>query len=88
VSVNGTTNFWIVVVNKASAPVNGDAAVWAFPLTHTGSVSMSFGGSPGMSVDFPGGMYLGTGIAYAVSTVPEKVSLAAVSDCTVFAQYV
>jgi disulfide bond formation protein DsbB len=29
---------------------------------------MSFGGSPGTSVDFPGGMYLGTGIAYAVST--------------------
>ena len=86
-NVSGGTNFWIVIVNKATAPVNGDAAVWAFPLTHTGSVSMSFGGSPGASLDFPGGLHLGTGIAYAVSTIPEKVNLPAISDCTVFAEY-
>ena len=87
VNVNGGTNFWIVVVNKASAPVNGDAAVWAFPLTHTGSVSMSFGTGPERSVDFPGGLYLGTGIACAVSVIPEKVQLPSQSDCTIFAEY-
>lgn len=83
VNTSGATPYYLVVCNKASAPVNNDAVVAAVPIDKTTSW-----GSSANTIDFgPEGMYLSLGVAYAISTSPEKVTLAASLDAFVWGLY-
>jgi len=79
VNTHATNNYFLVLVDKASAPVANDAAVWAIPLASVASFGLS-----GQKFDFPGGLKFTTGLAYAISTTPHKVTLPATLDCVVF----
>ncbi len=79
VNTHATNNYFLVLVDKASAAVNNDAAVWAIPLASVASFGLS-----GQKFDFPGGLKFATGLAYAISTTPHKVTLPATLDCVVF----
>lgn len=82
-NTSATTNYYLVGVNKASAPVANDATVFAIPL----SANTTFGTST-QALDFgPDGLYLATGVSFAISTTPEKVTLAGSTMCSVWAQY-
>lgn len=85
VSTAAATDYYLVGVNKNSAPVAGDATLFAIPLQDTAS---NWAGSSN-GLDFgPEGMYFSAGIAYAISTTPQVVTLAAVPNSfTVFARY-
>lgn len=84
VNTSTTTSYYLVGVDKAIAPVNGDDALFAIPLQ---DASSNFAGS-GNGLDFGvDGMFFGAGIAYAISTTPQIVTLAAASTVAVFARY-
>lgn len=79
-----TAVYWLVCVNKATAPANNDAVVASCLLPHQLAASPA---TPAPPLDFGiGGKYFSTGISFAISTTPEKVTLGA-SDCHVWADY-
>lgn len=78
-NTHATNNYYLVLVDKASAPVANDAAVWAIPLASLAAFGLS-----AQKFDFPGGLKFAVGLAYAISTTPQKVTLPASSDCVVF----
>lgn len=81
-NTSAATKYYLLVINKATAPVADDVAVASVPLDTTGS----FGGS-GNSLDFGEGIYLSAGVSYAISTLPQKVALAGALDCAVWGFY-
>lgn len=84
INTSGATNYYLVVLNKATAAAANDVTVDAVPLSNTGA---SFGLSRG-AIDFGSeGIYLSAGISLAISTTPEKVTLAGANDCVIFGQY-
>lgn len=85
VNTNTTTNFYLVICDKASAPVANDVAVAAVAIPALLTAAIKNDGV----IDFSaaGGMVFTLGVAYAISTTPQKVTLAGTSDCAVTAQY-
>ncbi len=82
INTSGATAYYLVVVNQTTAPAGNEAVIAAIPLDKTTSWSGS-----GNSIDFgPEGLYLSSGIAFAISTNPRQVSLGA-ADCFVWALY-
>lgn len=80
---HATNQYWLVVVDKASAPIANDAVVASIFLPPTTSRVDN-----GNFLDFGDcAKYLGTGVSFAISTTPEKVTLAGTSDCHVWADY-
>lgn len=79
------TGYFLLLVNKASAPVNNDLpsdGVWV-PFA-----AAATGGTGNGEIDYgPDGKYLGTGISYAISTTEEKVTLAGAADAMVYFDY-
>lgn len=76
VNYSGATKVYLLVVNKASAPVANDLAVASIPLDTSGN----FAGS-GNSIDFGAhGIYLSTGISVCLSILPQKVDLTGIAD--------
>ncbi len=85
-NTHASTEYWLLLVNKASAPVANDAAISSIPLADvaTGNFGMS-----GNNRDFGArGLYLSAGVAVAISTTPEKVTLPGSSDCVIEVEYI
>lgn len=82
INTSGATAYYLVVVNQTTAPAGNETVIAAVPLDKTTSWSGS-----GNSIDFgPEGLYLSTGIAFAISTSPKQVTLGG-ADCFVWALY-
>jgi len=83
VNTSTTVDYYLVLVDKATAPINGDAVVDAIALPRSAA---------GVAVnekhrDYPGGKKMTAGFSYAISTTPHTVTLAAALDCSVGAEY-
>lgn len=79
-----TVQYWLLIVNKASAPVANDLPVWAIELPALTAAGVKADGD----ADFgPAGLYLSAGLSYALSTTSDKVTLAASADAMVYAKY-
>lgn len=84
---HATNEYYLLIVDKASAPVANDLPIWAtrLPPLIAGSLSPN---TDGASLDFgEGGLKVVNGVAYAISTTMEKVTLPGSSDCMVFGLY-
>jgi hypothetical protein len=78
-NTNTATDFYLVAVNKNSAAAANDVTVFACLLPSTAA--------PGrLPQEFysEGGKYFSSGIQFAISTTPEKVTFAGTSDCVIF----
>ncbi len=80
--------YWLLAVNKATAPVANDLPVWAVEVPVIGAL-----GGPttvGSLMDLGGtGFYFSAGISYALSTTSQKVTFSTgTADCMVYAQYI
>jgi hypothetical protein len=84
VNTNTTTLLYLLICNKASAPVANDAAIVSIPIPANTAAGINSGNGREFGGD---GIYLSTGIAYAISTTPEKVTLPGTSDCVVSMRY-
>lgn len=69
-NTSGSINYWLVLVDKASAPATNDAVVAAAFLPHTAASRDA--GPLDLGVD---GKYFTNGIAFAISTTPHIVTL-------------
>jgi hypothetical protein len=79
-----SATYWLVAVNKASAPVANDAVVASTILPPQLAATIP---QPVIAMDFGiDGKYFSTGISYAISTTPEKVTLGS-ADCHVWGDY-
>jgi hypothetical protein len=81
INTHASTAYYLVAVNKSSAPTGNEASVWSTLLPANGAESqpMDFGAA---------GKVFTAGVAFAISTVPEKVTFPATSDCIVWGDYV
>lgn len=80
-NTHATNTYYLLAFNKATAPVANDLPFAAVALAP--NPAATFGMSV-QGIDFPGGAFCSTGIAYAISTTPEKLTLPASSDCVVW----
>ena len=83
INTHATNVYYLLLVDKASAPVANDVALHRIQLLPALAAPLALPGPFGMVE----GSYFGTGVAYAISTTPEKVTLPGTSDCVVELQY-
>lgn len=75
-----TTGFWFLLVDKATAPVNGDVPIWSVFVPGASNVHQDFDCSP---------LKVTNGLAFAWSTTSAVVTLAALAGhVAVVGQYV
>lgn len=69
----GATAYWLMVFDKATAPVNGDTPIWRRQLPASGELALDFGMF---------GLYCAAGIGIAISTsaAPDTLTLAGAND--------
>jgi hypothetical protein len=79
-----TVQYWLLIVNKASAPVANDLPSWSIELPALTGVTILSEGREDFGAS---GLYCSLGIGYALSTTSDKVTLAAATDAMVFARY-
>jgi hypothetical protein len=79
-----TVQYWLLIVNKASAPVANDLPIAAFVLNALTGVTIKDDGQLDFGSD---ALYCSAGISYALSTTSEKVTLAGSADAMVYARY-
>jgi hypothetical protein len=84
-STNTTVQHYLLLCDKASAPVANDVAVASVAIPALTAASIATTGV----LDFAaaGGKYFSLGVAYAISTTPQKVTLAGALEFAVQAEY-
>jgi hypothetical protein len=86
VSTTATDGYYLVLVDKATAPVNGDAVIASTVLPPKVASVVP---CPANILDFGAeGTYCAAGISFAISSTPEKVTLGAQNYYTVWARYI
>lgn len=81
-NTSATLTYYLVIVDKASAAANNDPVKAAAKLPPLAATNI-----PEQIIDVLEGIYCATGIAAAISSTPEKVTLALANDCHVDGLY-
>lgn len=74
----GSTAYYLQFHDKATAPVANDVPIWEMRLAASGDLPTSFQLS---------GLYFANGIAFAISTTPRLLTLAASNDAVVYTRH-
>jgi hypothetical protein len=74
----GATAYYLQIHDKATAPVASDVPIWEMRLAASGDLPTSFQLA---------GLYFANGIAFAISTTPRLLTLAAANDCVVYTRH-
>ena len=78
VNISGATPYYLMVFDKATAPINGDTPIWRRRLPTGGEASL-------MLEDY--GLACANGIAIAISSADATLTLAASNDAHYAAHY-
>ena len=75
---SGTAFYYLLIVDKATAPADGDLPVYCAKRIYDGTTD---------GVSFPAGLRLKLGLGVCISTTPHQVTLPSVSDAVFHVTY-
>lgn len=78
INKNASTAYYLQIHDKATAPIAGESPIWEQKLASSVDIPTSFQLA---------GLYFANGIAFALSTTPRVLTLAAADDCVVYTRH-